>query len=163
MKKSTVLILLIVFVLSVVIVGIFGMKIMSYNVKVYIKEIVPTQVVLNDNNNTIYTYYPNGSDSPNQIREDEKQENTYYIRVSYYEGLTLIVDYEVIPNDASNRDLKITITYDSKVGALEGVYESNSVSLKNNIITFKEKANVEITFRSTDGSNKVMKLWVYMR
>ena len=85
MKKSTFLIILIVFVLSVVIVGLFGMKIRSYDVKVYITNIVPTEITLNDDANTIYRYYPKGSDSANQIRELEGQSNSYYVRVPYHD------------------------------------------------------------------------------
>lgn len=165
MKKSTILILLIVFVLSVVIVGIFGMKIMSYNVKVYIDEITPTQIILNDDNYTVYTYYPDGSDSKYQIRNvsTETQPNTYSVAVSYYEGLTLIADYEVTPNDATNRNLKITVTYDSAVGNLgDGVAESESVSLNKNTITFKQAADITVTFSSTDGSNVRMRLNIYL-
>ncbi|MCM1289744.1 MAG: hypothetical protein NC132_04460 [Corallococcus sp.] len=163
MKKSTVLILLIVFVLSVVIVGIFGMKIMSYNVKVYIDRIVPTQVVLNDGNNTVYTYYPDGSDAKNQIRVHPSQPNTYYVFVPYEDGLTVVADYEILPNDATNRNLKIVISYDSKGGVVgEGGDQSNSASLRNNVITFKQKADIVVTFRSTDGSNAIMNLLVYM-
>ena len=165
MKKSTFLILLIVFVLSVVVVGIFGMKIMSYNVKVYIEEITPTDVVLNDDNNTTYRYYPNGNTTDkNQIRKHPTQANTYYVVVAYRQDLALIIDYEITPNDSTNRNLKITITSDSK-GGVDGasVTESNSITLDKNKVIFKQKADVEITFRSTDGSNKTMKLAIYMQ
>lgn len=163
MKKSTILILLIVFVLSVVIVGIFGMKIMSYNVKVYIDQIVPTQIILNDD--TVYTYYPDGnSNDTHQIRKVPNQENAYYVRLEYFEGLSLIMDYEILPNDATNRKLKIAITYDSKGGVEgEGVTESNSATLESTKLTFTQMGAVAITFRSTDGSNKIMKLYVYTK
>ena len=44
MKKSTILILLIIFLGSVLIVGIFGMQSVPYEQTVYIEEIVPSGI-----------------------------------------------------------------------------------------------------------------------
>ena len=49
MKKSTVLIVLITFVISVIIVGIFGMQMMSYNTRIYVEHITPTEVITSSN------------------------------------------------------------------------------------------------------------------
>ena len=46
MKKSTVLLLTLVFLASILIVGFFGMKSISYKETIYINSITPTEVTL---------------------------------------------------------------------------------------------------------------------
>ena len=95
MKKGTVLIVAFTFVLSVVLVGIFGMKIMSYDTRTYVEKITPTNV----------TASVNISGLKIRAAKDEQGNELagkYNVIVPYSEGLIVYIDYEIFPADATD-------------------------------------------------------------
>ena len=82
MKKSTVLLLALIFVASILVVGFFGMKSLSYRETIYIKSITPTRITLS-------------TDEQKDIVADG--DDKYYVRVTYEQGMIVIVDYSVNP------------------------------------------------------------------
>ena len=100
MKKSTILLLLIVFLGSVLIVGIFGMQSVPFEEIVYIKEIVPHEVVV----------YAGGSQSTMQAQADtDKGAGHYYIMIPLQDDLVVNVIPRINPTNSTNKNLKITI------------------------------------------------------
>lgn len=96
MKKSTVLLLSVVFLASILIVGFFGMKSLSYREVIYIDKIVPTSVQLS-------------TDEKCSIKQDEN--GKYYIRVNYVEDMVITLNYSITPeNNTFNNKTNISIT-----------------------------------------------------
>lgn len=100
MKKSTIILLLIVFVGSVVIVGVFGMQAVPFEEIVYVKEIVPHEVVV----------YAGGAQSTLQAQLDtDKGAGHYYIMIPLQNEMIVNVIPRITPTDSTNKNLKISI------------------------------------------------------
>lgn len=103
MKKSTILILIIVYLGSIFIVGVYGLRVRYGNETIYCDKITPTKIELSTG--AVYE----GED----IVADEKSEvPTYNITISsknYVEGLKVLVYYNLNPADCTNKDVKIVI------------------------------------------------------
>lgn len=135
MKKSTVLIVLVTFVLSVVLVGIFGMKVLSYNTRIYVKEIVPVGVTTSSNVAGVKC----------NNRRDEKGdpiEGKYIVIVPYSDGLIVRIDYELTPADATDKDVSITPLGGADVVEVDGLS-----------IRVKRIGSTTLLYRAKDGSN----------
>lgn len=96
MKKSTVLIILVVFAVSVFVVGFLGIENVPYKEIIYVKQITPTHV-----------YFGRQSEEA-EIKYDEKN-NYFYVNFPYEKGMMVKVDYEVTPNDATNRAVNVDV------------------------------------------------------
>ena len=138
MKKATVIVIAAIYVASIVIVGVFGLK------AVVRQELVPiTDFLL-----------------PEEILGNEVKLNTdgngQYVIVTYTDGLSVPVDYTPVPANATYRnDVEVTITYQS------GSEEKPTATLSKNIfggysVDFLKKGTVVITITSND-ANKVSK------
>lgn len=140
MKKSTILMLLIVFVVSVLVVGIFGMQSVPYEQILYVKEIVPTSV-------TSMT----GTSEGLEIQSDE---NGYYVMLPYEEGLELLINYELKPADCTNKNVEVSIVYPAKNQPAE--------LTERNTILFNRKGSIHLLYRATDSATSpVMDFWIY--
>ena len=139
MKKSTILILALVFLGSVVVVGIFGMQSVPFNERVYIEKITlsgvtsstGTQIKLIDQGNNKYS-----TSFINEWISDDQ------------EALILMVDYYLSPADASNKDIDVSVTYVSVTDPVEDVAVING-----NQIFIKQPANITIRFTAKDKPN----------
>lgn len=142
MKKSTIILVAIVFIASVFIVGVLGLQSVPYNEIVYVEKITPTAVTLSDG-------------STAKIYKDAEAENEYYVRVTYSEGLVVIIDYEITPNDATNRRLHVDIeNFD-----IEPAAELTDLGVR-----FLRKGTVKLTYSATDsGSAPTMVFYIYTR
>lgn len=142
MKRSTIILIATVFIASVFVVGVFGLKSVPYNEIVYVQKITPTAVTLSDG-------------STAKIYKDAENENEYYVRVTYSEGLIVVVDYEITPNDATNRRLHVSIeNFD-----VEPAAELTDIGVK-----FLRKGTVKLTYSATDsGSPPTMVFYIYTK
>ena len=110
MKKSTVLIVAITFVLSVVIVGVFGMKMMSYNTRIYVESIAPTSAHTNTPQRNF------------NIREDEKKKGEYTLILLYRKDMIVqLVEIEglnvhIIKELEAGDSLAVRLNYRSTDG-----------------------------------------------
>lgn len=140
MKKSTILIILIVFVGSVLIVGIFGMQNVPYEQIKYVKDIVPTSVTTMSGNNQGLV-----------IKTDQ---NGYYVALYYEEGLELLISYDLKPADCTNKNVKVAIVYP--------VQNQPAVITERNTILFSRKGSIHLQYRATDSvAAPVMDFWIY--
>ncbi len=142
MKKSTILIIVAIFLISVFVVGVFGLKDVPYNEIVYIEKIVPTSVILST-----------GAESP-QIKTSQK--GYYYIVVPYEQNIKVMINYDIVPNDATNRKLDIEVT---NINA-----NSKGSILESGAILLEDKGVVKVTYRALDSaSGAKMEFYIYTR
>ena len=143
MKKSTILILLIVFLGSVIVVGVFGMQANLWEAPVYINEIIPTSVA------TI-------SGKSLEIKRNE-QDGYYYVRVAYEENLTVLISTRVEPVDSTNKSLKISVTNNN-----DPENPRAEVGERGEIIV-RRTGVVKVQYRAQDKATAaVMEFWIYV-
>lgn len=140
MKKSIIILIMVVFLGSVFVVGVFGMQNVPYNERIYVQEIIPTSVTL----------------STNEKVEIKQNERGYYIRFTYEEGAIVFINYIITPDNASNRHVDITIDNTND--------NSNAELLPNRGIKFNDSGSIVVTFSSVDsGEPKTMKFYIYTK
>lgn len=143
MKKSTILILLIVFLGSVIVVGVFGMNANLWEAPVYVEKIVPTSVA------TI-------SGKSLEIRRNE-QDDYYYVRVAYEENLTILISTRVEPVGSTNKTLKISITNNTDSENIRA-----EIGEKGEIVVLRTGI-VKVQYAAQDrGTAVVMEFWIYV-
>jgi len=140
MKKSTILILLIVFLGSVLVVGIFGLRSVPYEKIVYVKEIRPTSVTtMSENAKSL---------------EIQKNNDGYYVMLPYEDNLELLINYELTPADSTNKNVKISIVYPSD--------NPPAVITDKNSILFNRKGVIHLQYSTQDSvSGPKMNFWIY--
>ncbi len=142
MKKSTILILLIVFLGSVLVVGIFGLRSVPYEKIVYVKEIRPTSV-------TVTTISENA-----QSLEIQKNDDGYYIMLPYEENLELLINYELTPADSTNKNVKVSIVLPST--------NPPAVITERNSILFTRKGTIHLQYTTQDSiSGPKIDFWIF--
>lgn len=139
MKKSVVLIIGLIYIVSVVIVGFIGLQMRVYNPTIYVTDIVCTV--------TNFT--------PTELGEDYMKKNGwdyYYVLPVTGDDITIEVRCRVIPEDATESLVDFFI--DAKDKDYVTLTYSNNIAS----ITFKEDSAYRIKVKSTDGTNveKVM-------
>lgn len=140
MKKSSVIIVIITFVLSVVLVGVFGMKMISYNTRDYIKTITPTAVTTSANISGVEL-------------AGGQEENSYILVLPYSEGLIIRIDYEIDPADATDGTVELTVPdpADREVVEIDGL----------NLHTLKE-GSARLKYRAKDGGGAEIDVTLYL-
>lgn len=141
MKKSTVLVLLIVFLGSVLVVGIFGLISVPYEKIVYVKEIRPVSVTtISENAQTL------------EIQTDK---NGYYVMLPYEKDLELLINYELNPADCTNKKIKVLIVYPEK--------NQPATITERNSIKFERKGSIHLQYSAQDSvSCPPMDFWIYV-
>ena len=156
MTKPTILVLAIVYVASVLIVGIFGMQIMSFNNINYISSIT----LINDNDHLEFSHNKNTL----QFHEVSKDEEAtpykeYYLIFEAKAGMTIKLTpilTAVDPTlDPTNKELDVNITYSSD--------KENCITYENSVFTIHEAGGATVTYKSKDNSNKKMVVRFVMR
>lgn len=106
MKKTTIFIILIVFVVSVFVVGMFGIKNPPYNEAVYATKVEVDEVSIDDDLHSLM----------------EQDDGSFIVMVkeAYKTGEhTLRVDYHVNPSNVSNNRVSIVLGCDSSVAEID--------------------------------------------
>ncbi len=140
MKKATILILIAVYLGSIFVVGIFGMKNMPYEEIVPIKTIIPTSVTLSSGENL-------------NLFQKKEEENAYYITITNFvipenqEGMIIILNYQLNPADATTKDLDIFIEH-TTISPTESVVE-----IDNGRIIIKQPATIKLRFQEKNRPN----------
>ena len=143
MKKSTILILVIVFFGSVLVVGVFGMQATLWEAPVYVEEIVPTAVATR-------------SGTSLEIKRNE-EDGYYYVRVTYEEDLTILISTRVEPVDSTNKSLKISVTNNN-----DPENPRAEIGERGEIIVHRTGI-VKVQYRAQDKATAaVMEFWIYV-
>lgn len=139
MKKSTILMLLIVFVGSVLVVGIFGMQSVPYEQILYVKEIVPTSVT--------------SMSSSSQNLQIQTDGDGYYVMLPYEEGLQLLINYKLDPVDCTNKGVRVSIVSPDNPPA---------ELTDRNVIVFNRKGVIKLRYSPMDSATtKPMEIRVF--
>lgn len=143
MKKSVVLLIGLVYIISVVIVGVLGLKMRVYDEVVYVTDIVLS----------IKGYEPWEKDF-----EYEGNFINYYYYFDYTPEMKIEIQGNVEPVEATSSHIDYRIADDLKnIVTLEKSSDNNIA-----IVTFHESTTLDITAQSTDGKKlqKTMKIVV---
>ena len=147
MKKSTILIICIVFLASVLVVGFFGMQAESYYSKVYVESIKPAAIYCSTDEQLSFME----SDTPNR----------YPVMITAFkQGMIVRVDCDVSPDDATFfNDIKVEITGQ---GNYTGSDDNTVATLDGHNIILHQCGFVELTYRVLDGSDSYMTVVLYV-
>lgn len=126
MKKSTIILIVIVFAVSVFVVGIFGVRSVPYNERIYVTSITPTAITLSNDAVTKFEYNEKGY---------------YEVDVPYEDGVVVVIDYEINPINATNKTLDISI---------DNLNKNSDAVIENGGIKFNNSGVVKVTYRVTD-------------
>lgn len=129
------MILIIVYLGSIFIVGVYGLRVRYGNETIYCNKITPTKIELS----TGAKY--EGEDI---VADEESEVPTYNITISsknYVEGLKVLVSYNLDPADCTNKDVRIVIVSTS---------DDPPAKIVDGQIVFNRYAAVTVKFYATD-------------
>ncbi len=135
MKKSTILIIVAVFLISVFVVGIFGLQSIPYEQIVYIEQIIPTTITFDSNEGTI----------EKKIYYSEDDGGYYYVTIpnrNYRQGMSVMVNYDLKPTDATNKRLSVNVKNLDE--------NSNGTLQENGSIKLEDRGNIEVIYKAQD-------------
>ena len=152
MKKSVFLIILIIYVASILFIGLFGMEMALFNEKLYV-----TDIIITNESTEEYSVY------------ESTQEGIIYITFFYdntYDGNWESEDnpnvvqlfWKVVPEDATNR--KISFSYDT---SYEGGVNPYGKVTETGTVMFKKAGSITVTITALDGSNTKTRVTVVAR
>ena len=147
MKKSTILVICILFLASVLVVGFFGMNAESYYSKVYVQSITPASIDCSTDEKLFF----GESDEPNRY--------TIVIH-EFVKDMVIRVDFDVYPNDATFfNDIQLEIT---SQGNYTGSADHTVATLEGKTIKLHQPGFADVTYRAMDGSNVYMTIAIYV-
>ena len=138
MKKSTIFLILLVYIASFIIVGLFGIQVRAHNEIIYVENISLTAV---------------NQEALVNSRYDE-EEKKYKFIAYYEEGLVIQLKANVTPANATNNAVKAS--YDSEIAEITIV---DSVFININV---KDSGALEFSIVSTDGLDLTVNATLYI-
>lgn len=128
MKKATVIIIAAIYVASIIVVGVFGMKALMYNEMVFVEDIVIAEQI-------------GGKDI--RLTSDGSMHS---VVLEYKEGLMVPVEFTPVPADATRRnEIEVYFIY------VSGGEEDPCADIDHGIVLFHRKGQVIVRIMSTDG------------
>ena len=152
MKKTLILIILVVYIASIAVVNFFGLEIKVFDGTTYVESIICGTVTLQNENpeEIIATNYLNGvplfefnftpSPDGNPYTDDEES--------IVMNPNAVQINYEVLPHLADSTEVK----FEFDATAMEGVAVFHELS--KSLIFIEPDVILYVTIRATDGSNK---------
>ena len=131
MKKSTIFLIILVYIVSFVIVGLFGIQARGYNEIIYVESITLRAV------------------DEELVQSKYKPESQSYTFMTYYED-NLVVKFkaEVLPANATNK--KVKLSYDTEIATFD---EPDEDGFFNASISNDGYGAIEFDVVSTDGKD----------
>ncbi|MBQ7164222.1 MAG: hypothetical protein IJU84_06345 [Clostridia bacterium] len=172
MKKSVILIIAIVYLGSVFIVGLLGIKMGLYNKTVYTEEIIyipegKLEATLSDDAREVYTQATRTGNAIREVRYKKRHENGFdvYIDAIYEEGITFELKFEVRPDNVTKHGFDYAYEKDKtysidpetgeKIGGGNVKFSVNGDG--NAVITFagmdKQAETFDVQVTPSDGAN----------
>lgn len=124
MKKSVIILIGIIYVLGIVLVNAFGLKMAEFQTKVYVDSVSFV-------NNDIYTQEVDG--------EEIKKVDIYLSERNIYQ-----LEWEYTPDNATETDVIFTYDETKNIGTVD----------ENGLITFYKKGVLVVYIRTVDGTSK---------
>ncbi len=147
MRKATIIVIALIYVASIVIVGIFGLNALVFTEKIYVEEIS-----FCDNDGTPFTFC-------GVPIEKTSNGSGYQVTVVYdpISGASDFVNYEMKPDDATKRRAEVKIIYstgkpDPETGEVDPCATLTEGLTGAIQVTFKRKGAVTLQFMAVDGS-----------
>ncbi len=141
MKKSVILLILVVYIASMCIVGFFGIKLRVYDEVVKVEKIEcvtkSDSIIKTEGNKDLEFLYNDGIE--------------YYAGYFYTEGLSVTLAFSVSPDNATNKNIEFIANTSSQYTLKDN--GDNSVT-----ITFNQKASIILIVRAEDSNNAQTKL-----
>lgn len=131
MKKSTVLLVALIYVISFLIVGIFGISVRGYHNNVYVESIKITD--------------PDNGAAGLVVKEPDLETEDYYFFVRYKTDLTVRVEARVLPDNTTFPEVNYSWDLEQGVFTLEKVDKIYAV------VHFNKKGSARFVAESTDG------------
>ena len=169
MKKSVILVIAVIYIASIFIVGLLGIKMGLYNVTVYTEEIiyVPAGVLNVAKSDEIKKVYKkdgaNGYYIENVYSKDSGYDFDVYIDEPFVKGKTFELKFQVRPDNVTKRGLEYA--YDKSDKTIYKVDEETGEQIGNGfvtvtvnsdgnaVITFYDEGTFNITVKPADGAN----------
>ena len=130
MKKSVIISIIAVYLLSIFVVGYFGMNIAVYDVNVYVTDIEILKVTVDGEECEIKT----------------NSDGEMYMSVDYTEDLVVFIHVKVNPDDATVNNVRFSIEENNTIATIDE---------EKGYLTFHKPGPVTVTIRATD-QNKVV-------
>ena len=130
MKKSVIISIIAVYLLSIFVVGYFGMNIAVYDVNVYVTDIEILKVTVDGEDCEIKT----------------NNEGNKSVSVNYTEGLVVFIHVKVNPDDATVNNVIFSIEENNPIATIDE---------EKGYLTFHKPGPVTVTIRATD-QNKIV-------
>ena len=151
MTKPTILLLTVVYFASILIVGIFGMQIMSFNNINYIESITLTD----SDDNLEFSANKNTLTLEEYDIDDAIPYKKYNATFRYKKGMTIkvmpIIKAKDPTLDPTDKTLQVSLKYESE--GFEGC-----ITYEEGIFKVNRRGSVIITYNSQDNSKKIMVL-----
>lgn len=152
MKKTMIIVILVVYIASIAVVNFFGLEIKVFDGITYVSEIkCETVTVQNENSVTltpaqmlggkplfIFDFIPASEDSPYTSEDESVIANPNAVQINY----------EVLPHLADETGVKFEYDKDAMEGAV--VFHE----LSRTFVFLKPNRIITVTIKATDGSNK---------
>ena len=153
MKKTIVIVILVIYIASIVIVNFFGLKIKEFEKVDYVEEIRCNSITVQNETPKTYEVYKVSDDGIPEYRFD-------FIKGDYTkdpESLAnnpnvVYINYEVLPYTADNPNVKITFSGEGLENFVHYDEERQC------FIFLKSKKRIEITITADDGHGAVTKI-----
>lgn len=157
MKKTVVIAIFLIYVASIVVVNFFGLEIAIFDGNTYVSEIRCDKLFLQSENGGEIEYV-NEKDGVKffSFFFDPKGEPYTESNLGSNPN-TIVLLYHVYPENANNR--KVSFVYDDSSEGTDWVFVRDKAS----VIFLTQQSSITVTIRSTDGSNKEEKIYIFCR
>lgn len=140
MKKSVLLIVSIIYIISIVIVGFIGIKPKVFNEKIYVQDIV-------------FRFDENLKEG-----ESDNPDIDYYFTIKNVENLTFTITAQVVPNNATNKECTFAKADESKTFYdVSTKYEGEATTATIQCIGSNLLRTISLKVSSTDGNVEMVK------
>ena len=154
MKKTLIIIILVIYIASIAVVNFFGLEIKVFDGMTYVESIICGTVTLQNEDpvEIIATNYLNDGKVPlfefNFTPSPDGSEYTAEEESIVTNPNTIQINYEVLPHLADSTEVK----FEFDAAAMEGVAVFHELS--KTLIFLEPEVILYVTIRATDGSNK---------
>ncbi|MBQ4053201.1 MAG: hypothetical protein IJD33_02565, partial [Clostridia bacterium] len=116
MKKTVIIAIGIIYLASILIVNFFGLEMIGFESNQYVSSIEVTGIVVD-------------RDEKTEVRQQQEEDGTVWYRFLFVEGgeNTVLIEYTVAPDNASNKKLDFVYDYESMDGKVVVSAEENKL------------------------------------
>lgn len=157
MKKTVVIAIILVYIASIVIVNFFGLEISIFDGNTYVSEIRCDNLYLQSENGGQIPY-KNERDGMKFFSFEYDDSGEPYTKENIgFNPNTVVLQYHVYPENANNK--KVSFIYDETLAGEDWIFLKDKAS----VIFLAPQSSITVTIRSTDGSNKEEKIYIFCR